>query len=109
MSKQGLFGLCAAILLLTAVAALSAEPQTPAVDQRQENQQRRIGQGVASGELTPGETVRLEKEQAGIRRAEERAKADGKVTPKERARLKNRQDKASRDIYRLKHNRRKVE
>jgi hypothetical protein len=103
-----LFGFCAAILLLSAASALAGEPQTPVVDQRQENQQRRIGQGVASGELTPGETILLEKEQAGIRRAERRAKADGDVTPKERARLKKRQSKASRDIYRLKHNERKA-
>jgi hypothetical protein len=34
------------------------------------------------------------------------AKADGKVTPAERAKLRRDQNKASRDIYRLKHNKR---
>ena len=34
------------------------------------------------------------------------AKVDGKVTPAERAKIRQDQNKASRDIYRLKHNKR---
>ncbi len=95
-------------LLIVAVAApaMSAEPSMPVADQRQENQQKRIGAGVGSEELTPRETIRLEREQALIGRAERRAEADGQVSPRERARLHKMQNKASRDIYRLKHNRR---
>jgi hypothetical protein len=88
---------------LLAVAAFAADPAMPVVEKRQQLQQERIGQGVASGQLTPQETVRLEKQQAGIERAQDRAEADGKVTPKERARLKKKQDRASRRIYREKH------
>jgi hypothetical protein len=33
-----------------------------------------------------------------------RAKSDGTLTPKERAKLTREQNKASRDIYRAKHN-----
>src|SRR5713226_2507191 len=36
------------------------------VDQRRENQQDRIAQGVKSGQLTPGETAKLENQQKGI-------------------------------------------
>ena len=81
---------------------------TPGIDQRQANQERRIEQGVASGELTPRETRRLEKEQAVIRRAEHKAKADGVVTPKERQHLHAMQDRASRDIRHQKHDRQRV-
>ncbi len=94
-------------LLMTA-PAMAAGPAMPGVEGRQPVQQRRIGQGVASGELTPRETVRLETEQARIERTQRRMKADGVVTPGERARLHVRQDKASRDIYRARHNDRKV-
>ncbi len=93
-----------AIAAATAVsAAHAADPAMPGVEKRQQLQQERIGQGVASGQLTPRETVRLEREQARIERAEKRAEADGKVTPKERARLKMRQNRASRHIYNQKH------
>ena len=40
-----------------------AQTATPVVDQKAANQQQRINQGVASGELTRGEAVRLQKRQ----------------------------------------------
>ena len=95
-------------LLLLSAPAVAADPAMPGAERRQQVQQRRIADGVASGELTPRETVRLERQQAGIERAQRRIEADGKVTPGERARLHARQDKASRDIYRAKHNDRTV-
>ncbi len=78
--------------------------RTPVVRNRQIRQQHRITQGVRSGELTSGETRRLEREQGRIQADKLNAKADGTVTPRERARLHQEQDRASRDIYRLKHN-----
>ena len=83
--------------------APTATPATPRVDQREANQQQRITQGVASGELTQKETYKLEKEQAAINKTEARAKADGKVTRAERKRLHRMQDAASRDIHKQKH------
>lgn len=66
-------------LFLTATFAAAgstfAQPATPRVDQREAHQQQRIAQGVASGQLTPRETQRLEAEQARIERTETRAKA----------------------------------
>jgi hypothetical protein len=76
---------------------------TPGVDQRQANQEKRIDQGIASGQLTKRETRRLEREQGAINRAEDKAKADGVVTAQERHRLHHAQNKASRDIRRQKH------
>ena len=90
---------------LTAIAQEQAPPpKTPRMTHRQVNQQRRIKQGVKSGELTHHETVKLEKEQAKIKADKLQAKSDGKVTPKERRKIRREQNKASRDIYRAKHN-----
>ncbi len=71
---------------------------------RQINQQKRIHQGVKSGEVTKKEYRRLEREQAKIQRSKQQAWQDGKLTAKERVRLEKQQDKASRHIYRAKHN-----
>jgi len=100
-------GLALGLMTLAAVAAaapvLAGDPAMPGVDRRQRIQQERIGKGIESGSVTPGEAIRLEREQAGIERAERRAEADGVVTRKERMRLHRGQNRASRHIYREKH------
>lgn len=88
-----------------AFAQAASAPTTPRVDQRQANQEKRIEQGVASGQLTARETLRLEREQKRIAVAEQKAKADGTVTPAERKKIHVMQDQASRDIHRQKHDR----
>ena len=85
-----------------------ASPITPRVDAREVKQDARIQQGVASGQLTPKETYRLEKEQAAINRVEANAKADGTVTKAERQRLNHLQNRASKDIRHQKHDAQKV-
>lgn len=97
-----------ALALLAAAGAFAqttpvGPPATPRIDQREARQQQRIQQGVASGQLTPRETARLEAQQGRIQAAEARAKRDGVVTAKERRRIAHRQDKASRNIRRNKH------
>ena len=71
---------------------------------RQVKQQKRIHQGLKSGELTPKEALQLEREQRRIQKTKQVALKDGKVTPKERLRLERQQNKANMRIYRLKHN-----
>ena len=99
----------AALLSLACVAASAqtAAPgtNTPRIDQRQANQERRIDQGVASGALTPREAHRLEHQQSVIDKAENKAKADGSVSAQERKRLAHMQNHASRDIRHQKHDR----
>jgi hypothetical protein len=73
------------------------------VNQRQHHQQHRIQQGVQSGELTRGETRRVRAEQRHIRHEERAYKADGQLTPAERADLHRDQNRASRNLYRQKH------
>jgi uncharacterized membrane protein YebE (DUF533 family) len=73
------------------------------IDARQAQQERRINQGVRSGELTRGEYQKLESEQAHVRQLERQAKADGYISPAERARIREAQNQASRHIYQEKH------
>lgn len=75
----------------------------PGIQQRMQNQEQRIDQGVSSGALTPKETGRLEAEQAKIRQMEQRMKSDGQLTPNERQKLNNMQDRSSQHIYNQKH------
>jgi uncharacterized protein YdeI (BOF family) len=96
----------AGILLISATAF--AGTNDPGIQQREANQQQRIEQGVRSGQLTPRETGRLEAQQARIQQDEARMKADGNLTSRERAKLTREQNRASRNIYRKKHNNRKV-
>lgn len=101
--KSLIVGVAAGLVLVGAVAF--AQSETPGIDRRQANQEQRIDQGVASGQLTEREAARLERQQNRINRLEDRAKSDGVVTKKERARINAAQDRASRDIFREKHDR----
>ncbi len=96
-------GATIAIASIGAFAQAASAPQMPRVEKREAKQDTRIQNGVASGQLTPKETYRLEKEQAAINKAETKAEADGKVTKHERKRLAKMQNKASKDIYKQKH------
>ena len=109
----------AATLALAPLAsfAQNATPQTTPtpgkkdynINQRKENQQDRIAQGVKSGQLTAGETSRLEKQEAGINKEERgmRAQDNGHLTKQDRKTLHQQQNQESRRIYRDKHNAKK--
>ncbi len=110
------FALIAALSLAPA-AVLAQTPSTsttPAkhdydINQRKENQQDRVAQGVKSGQLTAGETRRLEHQQVGINREERgmRAQDNGHLTRQDRKTLHAQQNQESRRIARDKHNLRK--
>jgi uncharacterized membrane protein YebE (DUF533 family) len=82
-----------------------AQTYTPGIDQRQMNQEQRIDQGIASGQLTQREAARLERGQQRVDNMENRAKSDGVVTARERARVQHAQNVESKRIYRQKHDR----
>jgi hypothetical protein len=81
-------------------------PRVNEVNARQQNQQDRIANGVKSGELTPKETVKLEKQQQHIDNQEKRDMAahNGHLTKAEQNKLNREQNKASKDIHKDKHN-----
>jgi len=101
--KSTLVATALTIASIGAFAQAASAPSMPRVDQREANQQARIANGAASGQLTAKETNKLEKEQAHINKAEANAKADGKVTKHERKRLHRLQNAASKDIHAQKH------
>ena len=101
--KTSLIATTLAFASISAFAQAAAAPATPRVDQREANQQARIANGAASGQLTGKEAVRLEREQAAANKAEAKAKADGTVTRHERKRLHRMQNAASNDIHAQKH------
>jgi hypothetical protein len=92
-----------AILLISSAGFINAQVATPTVKSRQVEQQERIARGINSKELTRPEAARLEREQRRIQIEKKMAKSDGTVTPQERRFLKREQSRASRDIYRQKH------
>lgn len=94
-----------ALLTVMASGLVYADANTPRIDARQDKQDARIEQGVASGQLTNREAAHLEKREAGIANAEAKAKADGKVTRKERAHLRAKENRTSKAIYQQKHDR----
>ncbi|MGC2693003.1 MAG: hypothetical protein WA228_09930 [Desulfobaccales bacterium] len=95
-------------LLYGGIPALAQSTIDPGIDAREQHQQQRIQRGIKSGQLTPGEANHLEKQQGRIEATEDRMKADGNLTRRDRARLTRMQNRASRNIYRKKHNNRTV-
>lgn len=96
--------LLGALLATASVSAIAQ--QAGQIEQRNDNQQGRIAQGVQSGKLTPGETRNLEGRERSINREERnmRAADHGHLTRGDRAALNHRQNHVSRSIYRDKHN-----
>jgi hypothetical protein len=99
--KKTLLAVYGLILGLSGTVYVQAE--TPVIDQRQASQEKRIDQGIASGQLNEREANRLNKQQEHINRMEDHAKADGVVTNKERGRITHAQNQASHHIARQKH------
>jgi hypothetical protein len=86
-----------------AAAVAKDAAATPGLDKRQANQQKRIEQGVASGQLNKKEAVRLEKREGKLEADKLVAKADGKVTKQERRQLHREANRDSKAIYKQKH------
>jgi hypothetical protein len=93
-----------ASLLLASISYQNiAQTANPKIRKKQEAQQKRIENGIKSGELTPAEAAKLEHKQAKIQHDKKLAKADGVVTKDERKNIHHEQKKASRQIAKQKH------
>ena len=92
----------AAFLMTTALAIAQNKPT---INERRENQQDRIAQGVRSGRLSPRETAHLESREARLNREirNDRREHDGHLTAGERKRINHQQNRLSKSIYRDKH------
>jgi len=89
-------------LLLSGVSSALAQNE---INERQRNQQKRIGEGVENGSLTPAETARLEKQEGAIHHEvkTERQANGGTLTAQERRQVNRQQNRESKRIYRQKH------
>ena len=99
----------AKIVIAAAVMAPAFAHAEDRVDARRENQQDRIAQGVKSGQLTAGETARLENKEAKLNHEirHDRRVNGGNLTNKEKAQINRQQNRVSEQIYDYKHNARK--
>ena len=89
--------------MLPAAAQTTAAPAT--INQRKDNQQDRIANGIQSGQLTPGEAGKLEKKEGELNQEERdmRKLDNGHLTSADRATLNQQQNAVSKDIYKQKH------
>ena len=81
-------------------------PTSKTINQRKENQQDRIGQGIQSGELTAGEASKLETKESDLNKEEQlmRAEDNGKLTSTDKKALTQQQNQLSNQIYKDKRN-----
>jgi hypothetical protein len=75
-------------------------PRVNEVNQREENQQQRIGNGVKNGTLTPQQTSNLEKREANVQNREQKdmAKNNGHLTKAEQNGINRQQNRISKSI-----------
>lgn len=86
------------------LTSLACAANASEVVQRDVNQQKRIEQGLQSGQLTAQETAKLEHSESQISRVEANALKDGNLSPAEQRRLNRLENQTSAQIYRDKHN-----
>jgi len=96
-------------LIATTVAAIlfsfGAHAQNAAIaTARDTDQQKRIEQGLQSGQLSTREAASLENQEKRIDATEARDMKDGKLSAGEKAQIQREQNHASADIYKDKHN-----
>src|SRR6202051_5213024 len=78
---------------------LQADEPEGRIQQRKENQQARIGQGVSNGSLTAGETANLEHKEANLNkeiRADRKANG-GNLTNNEKRQINRQENRLSKD------------
>jgi len=82
------------------------KPKEGSVNDRRQDQQQRIANGVQSGQLTAGETKRLETREAKLNHEikNDRQANGGRLTAQERRQVNRQQNRISRSIYNDKHN-----
>jgi hypothetical protein len=74
-----------------------------AADKREQNQARRIHEGIKHGQLTPDEVDKLQVEEKALADAEAKFKSDGKLTRDESKQLQQQLNDASLQIWAQRH------
>lgn len=91
--------------LLCATLTYAQQEPEGRIQQRKENQQQRIGNGVKKGSLTPHETAHLENQESKLNKETrtDRRQNGGNLTNKEKAQVNRQQNHLSKEIYQDKH------
>jgi hypothetical protein len=94
------------MIVAATVTLMGAAAQSNQVNQRKENQQDRVAQGIKSGQLTSGETAKLETKEAAINQEvrTDRTLNGGKLTGQEKQIVNRQQNQMSKQLYADKHN-----
>jgi hypothetical protein len=90
-------------LTLFLLGSFGTDAHAGKAEQRAARQRERIQQGVKSGQLNDKEEKRLNAQQDRIVQVEARAAADGNISNKEKQHIHKLRNKASKHIYREKH------
>jgi len=98
-----LLSIMALAISATFTTAAIAGTKDHRVNKHQHYQNKRIAQGIKSGELTKNEAKDLRGDQKEIRQEERAFKSDGNLTKNERQELHQDQRAASKEIYQEKH------
>lgn len=104
MTARRFFAAAALCTFLTSAAFAQVTGRT--IQERKNDQQGRIAQGVRSGQLTGRETKNLEHREASVNREENamRRADGGHLTAQDKATLTRQQNNISRSIDKDKHN-----
>ena len=80
-------------------------PRVNEVNQREANQQQRIGNGVANGQLNSKQAANLEKRETSVQNREQKdmAKDNGHLTKANQRGINRQQNRISKSIYKDKH------
>ena len=94
-----------ALLIGTPTMSFAQDAKEGKIKERKENQQKRIAQGVKSGQLTPHETARIENNESKINKEvrQDRKANGGNLTNKEKAQVNRQQNRVSKEIDNQKH------
>ncbi len=92
------------ILIMVGGNIFAGNTYDPKIQERVAEQQKRIDEGIASGQLTRAEVNILQDNLNRIKAEEARLKADRRLTPRERVRLHRMLDRNSGMIFKKKHN-----
>jgi hypothetical protein len=105
MTTKLALGTIVAVALMGSAFGQQA-PSGSEIKDRKENQQDRIANGVASGQLTAGETANLENKESGLNQEvrKDRKANGGNLTNNEKAQVNRQQNRLSGQIYDDKHN-----
>jgi hypothetical protein len=113
--KRTYLGVLAMMAFSTAAVLAQTTSSTPStstpvtgqsIQQRKDNQQQRIGNGMENGSLTAGESSHLENQEKNLNKEEHimRSEDGGKLTTADKAALNGQQNHLSKEIYQDKHN-----